>query len=159
VDGVTVVSNGASNIYSAGLTAGAHTIAVVVDDKKSFLVTVSKTIQVQAPSGACTDTNSIPLDKASTPKPVTLVSGANCLKILSTNINREWAWNNVVFQANSSGTTLAGASIQALPVGTATNLAGYSQTVTYGDPGRDKNLYLKVISNATKAVSLNWWLQ
>ncbi|MBK9577117.1 MAG: VWA domain-containing protein [Fibrobacterota bacterium] len=159
VDGVTRVLDGSSSTFDASLAAGAHTLSVVVDDKKSSKVTVTRTINVQVASTACTEASSIDLGKVSTPKALTLVKGVNCFKVDEQNVNREWKWKNIVFQANSSGVSLSGASVQALPVGAPTSLAGYTQTVNFADPGVSKNLYLKVVSNASKAVTLNWWLQ
>jgi hypothetical protein len=153
--GTTQVGTGESLTYS-GWTAGAQNLSVVVDDAISPKVTVVRSVQAQAATGACTEATSIDLGSISTAKSVALIKGTNCFAVKAP---REWSWKKIAFQANSSGVALTGVSVQTLPVGSVTNLSGYTQTVLFSDPGFGKSLYLKVVSNAARTATLNWWLQ
>lgn len=160
VDNVVVVNKGASNSLTTNtLAAGAHALSVVVEDGKGGLTKVDFAVQVQSSIGACTEAASVDLGVPSTAKVVTLGAGVNCFKVSAEKLNREWKWQNVVFQANSTGATLSGVSVQSLPVGSVTNLTGYSQSVNFADPGVKKALFIKVVSNVARTTTLNWWLQ
>jgi hypothetical protein len=160
VNGVVVGTNSPSLSYTFP-SAGTYAVADSVSDGVGGNQTVvTQTLVVQSASGACTAGNSRSLGAASSNQTVALTVGTNCFVVKDSLVVREWGWSKIQFQANSdNGVALSGLSVQSLPTGTATSLTGYSQTVPFADPGRGKNLYLKVQASTARSVRLNWWLQ
>ena len=156
----TVVGGSTSTLVYTISAAGTYSVSVEVADGHGNFTTSSSSVTVQPSVGACTETNSREIGSVSTNQVVSLIPGANCFVIKAPRIFHEWNWTKLQFQVNSdNGVVLAGLGIQSIPAGTVTNLAGYSQTVPFADPGRGKNLYLKLQANSARTVRLNWWLQ
>jgi len=162
IDGVVVAANPAkpSELVYTFATAGTHSVSVKVRDNQAVGVTVSSTILVQSASGACTMTNSKNLGSTSSNLTIPLVAGTNCFVVPADSIRREWSWSKLQVQLNSdNGVALTGLSISQVPSGAVTSLTGYSQTVPFADPGRNKSLYIKVQASSARTVRTNWWLQ
>lgn len=158
VNGASVTGNGRNLVYTFA-TAGTYTVSVTVADNKQASTTVSTQVVVQATTGACTESNSRDLGAASSNLTLPLTAGANCFAIKADKMTREWNWTTVHFQANSdNGVNLSGLSVGKVPNGSMTSLSGFSQTVPFTDPGRGKNLYLKINANNNRTLRLNWWL-
>lgn len=162
VDGVAATAVGNQMVYTFA-TPGAHTVAVTVSDNNSPAVTKSVVVNVQAASGACLDDAThkpFELKTASVSQSVTLAAGANCFVIRGGSMLREWSWSNLQFQVGIDYPGgLAGFSEMALPNGSATALTGYSQTIPVANPGRRKDVFIKLTAPAARTVKLNWWLQ
>lgn len=160
VDGVPVTGNpGSPQRMTATLTAGAHTVAVAVNDGKLNVVSVKKTVVVQAASGACTSANEA-LGASNSNTSLPLVAGANCFVLSSNTLAQDWKWTNVQFQLNSdNGVALNGVTVTPLQTGSTTAFSGYSQTLAISNPGVGSKLLVKVYSPTARVVRSNWWRQ
>lgn len=160
VNGVAVGGNTQDLSYTF-TAAGLYTVSVVVSDGVGGNQTLaSKVVTVQTAGGACTESNSRDLGRYSSNLNASLSAGTNCFVVKSANIPREWPWSKLQVQLNSdNGVSLSGLKLSQVPSGSVTNLAGYSQTVPFADPGRGTNLYLKVQSTSARTVRFNWWAQ
>lgn len=162
VDGVVVANNPAkpNELIYTFPTSGSHSIAISVTDTISKPISIVAAVVVQNASGACSMANSKILGSASSNLTIPLLTGTNCFVVPADSIRREWTWSKLQVQLNSdNGVALTGLSISQVPLGTATTLSGYSQTVPFADPGRNKSLYLKVQASSARTVRTNWWLQ